>query len=56
VVEANSRAATDRANHQACHIVSADHSVRIPMLARTHEIGISEECAMPLMHECNNAS
>jgi hypothetical protein len=27
-----------------------------PMLARTCEFGISEECAMPLMPECNNAS
>jgi hypothetical protein len=27
-----------------------------PLLARTREFGISEECAMPLMPECNNAS
>ena len=27
----NSRIATDRANHRACHIVSADHNVRIPI-------------------------
>ena len=26
----NSRAAADHANHRACHIVSADHNVRIP--------------------------
>jgi hypothetical protein len=54
--DTNSRIATDRANHRACHIVSADHSVRIPTLARTREFGISEEWAVPLMHESNNAS
>jgi hypothetical protein len=53
--DANSRPATDRANHRACHIVSVDHNIRIPMLARTREFGISEGSAMPLMHECKNA-